>query len=444
MFLSSEADIVFYGGQAGGGKTWMLALDPAQDVHVAGFAGVILRRTSPELVGGGSIWEATQGIYMHLGGKPRGQPNLDWRFPSRAIIELRHLQHEKDVYDHQGKQYAFIGFDEVTHFTAFQFWYMVSRLRSTCGVTPRLRATCNPDPDSFVRELVAWWIDPVTGLAIPERSGVIRHFARTDQDTLDWGDTREEVAARNPGRAVLSFTFIPARLIDNPVLLARDPGYVDRLGTLPRVERERLLGGNWNVRPVQGDYFRRSMFPIRDGRPLESEVKRRVRFWDKAATKPSPTNPDPDWTRGVLVSELKAGGFVIEHVESLRGTPAEVEAVIRRTAEHDTVAAEVAVWQDPGQAGVADVERMRDVLRGFRFASVRASKDKQTYAGVWQSQAEGGRIAVVRGPWNEALFNELEAFPSKAHDDQVDAISGAFQLVFDPPVKVQGVRITGR
>nr|WP_234841454.1 terminase family protein [Sinorhizobium meliloti] len=68
----------------------------------------------------------------------------------------------------------------MTHFSAKQFWYMVSRNRSMSGVRPYTRATCNPDADSWVAELIRWWIDQDTGLPIPERAGVLRWFVRSD------------------------------------------------------------------------------------------------------------------------------------------------------------------------------------------------------------------------------------------------------------------------
>jgi predicted phage terminase large subunit-like protein len=220
---------------------------------------------------------------------------------------------------------------------------------------------------------------------------------------------------------------VAARLSDNP---KGDPTYEDKLRLLPRVERERLLGGNWNIRPAAGLYFRRHMFDVLERRPYDDQVLRRIRAWDKAATEPSTNNPDPDWTVGVLLAELRSGGWVIEHVERLRGAPAKVEAAIRGTAQSDGIATEVVCWQDPGQAGVVDIDRMRHVLQGFQFSAIRASKDKITYAGVWQSQAEGRRISIVRGPWLESVLSTLESFPDGKHDDDVDAISLAFQAIF--------------
>lgn len=62
-----------------------------------------------------------------------------------------------------------------------------------CGVRPYVRATCNPDADSWVAEFISWWIDPETGFAIPERAGVLRWFIRIG-DTIIWGDSPEELA----------------------------------------------------------------------------------------------------------------------------------------------------------------------------------------------------------------------------------------------------------
>ena len=69
---------------------------------------------------------------------------------------------------------------------------MLSRNRSMCGVRPYIRATCNPDADSWVADLVSWYIDSDTGYPIPKRSGAIRYFVRHD-NKLFWADTRQEL-----------------------------------------------------------------------------------------------------------------------------------------------------------------------------------------------------------------------------------------------------------
>lgn len=441
-FLESDSDIAIYGGAAGSGKTYAGVLSLGMGAHVPGYAAIGFRRTAPELTGGGSIWEETQAPYRAIGGEPFKTPNMHWRFPSGAEIELRHLQHEDDVYSHQGKQYAQVLFEELTHFTETQFWYMFSRVRSTCGVRPFMRATCNPDPDSFVRQLVDWWIDPDTGLAwnadgSPYRPvGSKRWFIRRDNGTLDWGDSPAEVAARHIGTSKVprSLTFIPARLSDNPALTDADPDYESRLQSLTLTQRERLLGGNWNIRVSAGSLFRRQWFRVIDYH--STPVIKRVRGWDKAATTPSDETPDPDWTRGVRWALTERDELIIEDIASIRGTPHEVLSYIRRTAEADGVECKQVFWQDPAQAGVVDIDVTRKELLGYRVSSHRASLDKVTYAEVWSPQVERGRVLVMRAPWNEALFREGEAFPSKSkkvHDDIIDAASvGIMELGIRP------------
>jgi predicted phage terminase large subunit-like protein len=197
-------------------------------------------------------------------------PSLKIAFAKGGILQLLHLQHSNDVLDHQGKEYAFVGFDELTHFERSQMWYMVSRMRTMSGVRAYMRCTTNPDPDSFVAELIAWWIDQETGLPVPERSGLLRWFIRRG-DELMWADTREELLQFCiDGEQPLSLTFIHARLSDNPALEKADPGYRARLMALPEVERERLMGGNWKVRADGGRFIRREFFEDRYTLPPES------------------------------------------------------------------------------------------------------------------------------------------------------------------------------
>src|SRR6266481_1729355 len=149
-FLRSEADICIYGGAAGGGKTVGLILEPLRHVsRVANFAAVFFRRTTPQITNPGALWDESLNFYPRLGGTPHLGVH-EWRWPRASKIKFSHLQFETTVHDWQGAQIALICFDELTHFTAYQFFYMVSRNRSTCGVRPYIRATCNPDADSWV------------------------------------------------------------------------------------------------------------------------------------------------------------------------------------------------------------------------------------------------------------------------------------------------------
>jgi predicted phage terminase large subunit-like protein len=426
QFLSSPADIAVYGGAAGGGKTWALLIEPLRHIENPGFGAVFFRRTTVQVRNEGGLWDESHKLYAEIGGVPR-KSALAWRFPSGASVSFRHLEYDKSVYGWQGAQIPLICFDELTHFSERQFWYLVSRNRSTCGVRPYVRATCNPDADSWVASFVAWWIDPATGLPIPERAGVLRWFVRIG-DALVWADRREDLANYlDPVGArpipPKSLTFVPAKLTDNAALMAADPGYLANLMAQPTVERERLLLGNWKVRPAAGLYFQRGWCKLVDAAPVELDV---VRGWDLAAT-PKTERNDPDWTCGTKIGrDRRTGRFIVLHHVRTRDTPARVQALIKNTAGQDGPSVEISLPQDPGQAGKAQVAALTLALEGFVARGTPETGDKLTRFGPFSAQAQAGNVDVLRGLWNEDWFTALEGFPEASHDDDADATSRAF------------------
>jgi len=422
-FLQSRADIAVYGGAAGGGKSYGLLLEPLRHISNPQFGGVIFRRTLADVKKEGSLWDTSLPLYGYCRARPR-QDNLSWKFPSNAKITFAGLDHETSVLDWQGSQLAFIGFDELTHFSRSQFFYMLSRNRSTCGIRPYIRCTTNPDADSWVSELIAWWVDQDTGSAIAERSGVIRWFARVN-DELRWGDSCEELTNYFPECEPKSLTFIPARLEDNRILMAADPGYRANLMALPHVERERLLGGNWKVRPSAGLYFQRRWCKVIDILPTGT---RYVRGWDLAGTAKTESN-DPDWTAGTKIGRMPDGRFVVAHHTRFRGTPMEVERSLVNMASSDGRMVRIAIPEDPAQAGKSQAQHLVRLLAGYEVRTKRASGDKTTRFGAFSAQAEAGNVDILRGDWNESWFTALEAFPESTHDDDVDSTSEAFNLL---------------
>ena len=433
LFAKTKADIAIYGGAAGGGKSFWLVAEAARWTHVPGYGAALFRRTSPQLTGPGSVWEESYGLYPSLGGRPTQDP-LEWRWkhPGRAdsIIRFSHMQYEKDWLSHQSKQYCGIFWDQLEQFTGKQFWSMLSRNRSTCGITPHQKAAANPDPDCFLRPLLDWWIGE-EGYPIEKRSAVLRWFIR-DGDELVWADHAEQLVEKykwvEPGDP-LSLTFIPAKVEDNLKLLSVNPGYLARLRALPIVERERLLRGNWDIKPAAGMYFKEHWFDIVDKAP--TDVVGRVRAWDRAASPPTTEKPDPDCTSGVLMSCDRNGVLYVENVKWDQVGPHGVQKMIITTAKHDGHSVEVCQWQDPAAAGKADAQTYTDLLEdlGFTVHTTPASQDKITYAMPVSAHAEALNIKLVKAPWNKRYMREMEGFPMADKDDAVDATSLAYKHV---------------
>ncbi len=429
MFLSTSADIAFYGGAAGGGKTYSLLLEMLRNVGNPDFNAVIFRRNSSQVFNEGGLWDNAIQMYTPLGVEGVKTPYPTIRFPSGAKIRFSHLQYDKDVHSWQGGQICLLAFDEICHFSSAQFFYMLSRNRSTCGVKPYCRATCNPDADSWVAQFIQWYWDAETGYPIPERSGVIRYFVRVGENLI-WGDSKVEILRSHPEvqrEWIKSFTFIASKLTDNKILMQQDPGYLGNLMAQSEVERERLLNGNWKIRPAAGKYFKRDDFTIVDVVP--DRVEAWVRSWDLAATQVSDAEPSPDATAGVLMGRMTDGRYIVADVKHVRKLANDVRKLVLNTATLDRVRykiVKVTVPQDPGQAGKEQANSYVKMLAGYTVETIRPSGSKENRANPFASQVQAGNVLLLKGDWNDEYIGELESFPDGSHDDMVDASSDAF------------------
>lgn len=429
------------------GKSWSILFEPLRHVDNSNFNCVIFRRTMAQITNSGSLWDASHRLYNDFPGAYSVKtPRPNWKFSSGANVMFAHLENESNKYDYQGAEICLIEFDELTHFTESQFFYMVSRNRSTCGIKPYIRATCNPDPDSFVAKLISWWWDPKTGYPIKERSGVIRYFARVDE-VIMWGDTREEVLelpgvmeAYEATKAkfnemgleysvdmfILSFTFIASSIYDNKELLRLNPMYLTNLQSLSLVERERLLKGNWLIRPAAGLMFKRVQATMVETIP--SDVIRWVRAWDMAATEKD-ENGEAAYTAGVLIGKRKCRRWIIADVINQQLSADKVRKIIKDTAAIDKKKYKkykVRLNQDPGQAGKEQAQSYIKMLAGFSVSVERESGDKVTRAEPLSAQWQAGNVDVLIAEWNDIYFNQLESFPDGKWKDMVDASGTAF------------------
>jgi predicted phage terminase large subunit-like protein len=445
QFLQTSADIAIYGGAAGGGKSFSLLLEPTYHLDNPDFGAVIFRRTMPEITREGGLWDEAGKIYPQILGEPN-QSVHQYRFPTGARVTFSHMQLETDKDTWKSSQIPLIEFDQLETFTASQFWYMMSRNRSTCGVKPYVRATCNPEP-GWVADMLAWWISE-DGYADVLRSGKVRWFIRQNE-TLIWADSKEELERLYPGSLPRSMTFILSTIYDNRILMTKDPGYLSNLQSLSLVDRERLLGdpvrgGNWVIKPSAGKVFNRAWFKRIDPEQLPAGGVV-VRRWDFAATEKELSGDNPDYTASCLMLYANQRWFILD-ITAERLDPPKIdsyfEAITRQDMERFAMEQRryMSRWEiEPGSAGKRESWRMTTMLAGIDAHGVgTGSKDKLTRQKPLATQVEAGNVYVVSGAWNELFLNHMHGQPELDHDDIADAAAGAFQDSLDgAPVRVR-------
>ena len=437
QFMATPANVCIYGGAAGGGKSYGLLLSPLRYKNVPGFGCTIFRRNFNQIFSQGGLWDESMQIYRGIRGADPKIARGQWWFRDKdgnivSKVTFAHIERDEDVHKWQGAQICEIGFDELTHFSEKTFFYMLSRNRSTCGVTPFVRATCNPDADSWVAKFIEWWIDKDTGCPIQERSGKIRWFIRRNE-TLYWANTRQELweqfglRTEEERQEPRSVTFIASKLQDNKELLRVNPGYLANLKALSVIERERLLNGNWKIKAAAGLFFKRTQLgDILDKVP--NDVIRWVRCWDLAATEKT-EDGDPAYTSGVLIGKRKNGRYVIADVINRQMSASDVRKTIKLTAQADRAAykrVRIRLPKDPGQAGKEQAESYIKYLAGFDVKTVAETGSKEARAEPMAAQWQAGNFDLVAGPWNEEYLLQLENFPDGKFKDMVDASANGF------------------
>ena len=220
QFIQADADEVLFGGAAGGGKSYGQLIDAFLfAIKYQGSKQLILRNTFPELQRSLVLVSVT--LYPTEVAS-YNQSRYIWRFVNGSRIEFGYLESDKDVQKYQSAEYDVIRFDELTHFTEFQYTYMISRIRGANNFPKQIKSSTNPGNrgHSWVK---ARFIDPMP----PET-------VYTDAN----GRTR---------------IFIPAKVQDNKFLIDADPDYIKRLDQLPEDQRRALRDGDWDT--FEGQYF---------------------------------------------------------------------------------------------------------------------------------------------------------------------------------------------
>ena len=218
--------------------------------------------------------------------------------------------------------------------------------------------------------------------------------------------------------------------------MQKDPGYLGKLLALPLVEQERLLGGNWKIRPSAGKVFNRAWFPLVDAVPGGGIE---CLFWDFAATERELNKKDPDYTACVSI-RMHPGKWAVTHMDAEQIGPAEVERrfvnISRQRAEEcrKTGTRFMVRWEmEGGSAGKREAPRYAALLAGLDAKAVRPQGDKMARAKGLAAQAYAGNVSVLKGPWTERWLRHMHNQPEEPHDDIMDAGSGSFNELLPGP-----------
>ena len=443
-FLKSNCTITVYGGSVGSAKSYGGLLRMLRWVGDKDFVGVVVRKNEATLRSAGGLF--LEAVEMYKKFEPRIKVTtkpMRVVFPSGAIIDFKGLQDDRDAEKFRGLQLSAILVDEASQIPENHLMMLISRLRTKANMIPNISLTCNPDPDCVIAKWVDWYLYPkghaLEGRPDPSKNGTelwaIRIngnyvFSENKMQLLEDHKASFQHGAVEP----ISFKFIGATIFDNPPLLKNNPAYLSTLQSLPRVQKERDLYGNWYARSEKTGYFKREWVgELLTTIPLE--VKSRVRAWDLAASLPTEQNPDPDFTVGVLLSKTLDDKFVVEDVQRFRKRHGEVlEEVVRIAKQDNDYYGDVQVYipEDAGQAGkVAAAYAVQQLAaNGIGAKLIRVgSTSKLNRFKPLAASAEVGALRVVKAEWNDGFFSELEAFDGtrrRGHDDQVDALSDAF------------------
>lgn len=459
-FVACGAKEAFYGGSAGGGKSSALLILAARHYQNHHYRALLLRNTEPEL--NRTLIADSKKIYYSLGGKYNveqrtwsfpgdGPPTPDFPGGMGGIIEFGILERDDDVQKYQGiPNLSLCAFDELTHFTEYQYRYMFSRLRSAHGLPCIMRATSNPGSaghDWVVKRFAPWLYPPDHPDYRGKRAKPQERlwFQLADDDEED--DVLLELKpGEKPPEDAYARVYFPAKVSDNPYYAGTD--YERNLARLPPLERKRLRDGDWMAQSKKGEYFKREWFDIVEAVPAEVDV--RIRYWDRASSKKpkgkqtKSKSKRRDHTAGIRLVRLPSGLYIVEDMRRMQERPHAVKQAIITTTKHDLKGDPSSVLcgdpncytfceLDPSQAGQAEMEDYMTTPElqeaGLRFCKPLTSQSgdsKLLGAKAPSAQAEARNIKVLKGPWNQAFFDELEDFP-EGHDDQVDVLAGAMR-----------------
>ena len=402
--LQTDAQVYecLFGGTKGPGKTDSILREGLRQIHIPSYRAIIFRRTYPRLV---EIIDRSFRYFPLLGAKYSDkdlQLKLPaWTFPSGAKFAFGHCQNEVDKYNYQGKEFHYIGFDQVEEFTESQYLFLMAQNRtSDKNIRCYIRCTANPGGVGH-----AWvkkrWIDTV-------KPKEIKFFKRVEDDDTE---------VSKDDQSGISRSFVPASVYDNPSIIQNDPNYLKRLEQLPEAEKQALLLGNWEV--FSGQFFKmwRRYLHVKEVR-IEPTFRKFISL-DYGYGAPS----------AVLWWQVGFDGALHAYRE-LYKEGLTYEALARKIVENtpkdehiDYLVADPAIWGDKmhhkdAVVGESGAETMGRVFGSFTTL-VRADNSRITGWGRMRIMLEPDKDGQVRLTYSPNCKNSIRSIPTLIHDEGI-------------------------
>jgi predicted phage terminase large subunit-like protein len=428
MFFQNEAQVKFYGGAAGSGKTYAFELHPLQYYKVPGFKAIILRQKFDDVMQTGGLWEESYNIYPYFGGIPNVGDNK-WIFgqdKNPPSVTFAGAGSEKEKERWKGAQFCGLYLDEITEFSEKQFRYLLTRNRSTCGVEPYVCCSCNPDSASWVRKFIDFYLLP-EGTPDKSKRGLIRYFATVGNNFV-FGDSIEYLCYKYDLKPddCLSYTFIYATLEDNPKLLEQDKTYATKLKQAGGVETSRLLMGDWSAEEV-GEIFNVNNF--RAYFMVPQDIKKRIILIDTAEK----TKTRNDWSVAQCWAKCPEKGIYLERQIRVKLEISELELAVASFMSlcANSSRVQVTTYIEDKSAGTQLIQMLRRRMI-TPIVALQRNVDKYTRARDCQGWVSGGYIWVKPdADYYPEFIQEVNRFKAdgKTHDDQVDCMMDAIQVL---------------
>lgn len=439
------------------------------------FTGMFVRQQYDQLLGSGGLWETAGKYYPLFKAKSVKSPVPMYTFPAGSRLRYKAINSLDDAEKMRGLQLSYCGIDELTQQDPRAVQFLLTCLRSEANMNSVCVATCNPNRDSWVFDLVSWYLDE-KGFVDQEKNGKIRYYVVKDGNFLfadeeSWFlENMPEVVTNAVDGSYIPpkrFSFVQLTIFSNKILLQKNPRYLSELQNLPPHERDAQLYGNWYAKAMKPEFWRRDMVRGVHGEKVVTSLPphcKKVLAFDKAITEylPKINNTDCDFTASIHLAKDRDGLFYIygnycpenyDEYEQVYGkfrkNSGDRDRKMLAQAEYDGTDVQVVIARDAGADGLQVFQEMakKFIEKGFKVSAAQSAVTSSKFARFepFLMACQAGFVRILENTFDpktlEAYYKELETFaptlengkPWRSNrqikDDWVDCTADAYSVL---------------